>query len=218
MKIKEKRTAISLRKRGMTISEIQKVVHVSKSSISLWIRDVQLSPMESERIENKITAGQLRSREVIKQKSVNKLAEINKFARESFKRVEVTKSLEILLCACLYEGEGNKGFNQSLSFTNSDPKMISTFLGLLRSGFDVDESKFRVCIHLHHYHDKNKQLEFWSNITRIPKSQFMKPFMKKNSGLYKKEGYAGCISIRYYDISLKRKLMSIFKELVSHYF
>lgn len=217
MKLKEKHIAIELRKKGMTISEIQKVIHVSKSTISSWIQNIVLSPSENKRIENKITNGQLKSRAVIKQKSITRQLEIEEFAKQSFRLISVTQDLKRLLCACLYEGEGNKGYNQSLSFTNSDPKMILAFLGLLRDGFNVDESKFRVCVHLHSYHDIGKQIKFWSKITKISQSQFMKPFMKKNSGLYKKEGYAGCISIRYYDISLKRKLMAMFKELVESY-
>jgi len=43
MKLIEKQKVIELRKRGMTLSEIQKLVSVSKGTISLWMRDIILT-------------------------------------------------------------------------------------------------------------------------------------------------------------------------------
>jgi hypothetical protein len=51
-----------------------------------------------------------------------------------------------------------------------------------------------------------KQLNFWSKCTNIPLSNFIKPFMKKSSGLYKKKEYQGCASIRYYDSCIAKEL------------
>lgn len=50
----------------------------------------------------------------------------------------------------------------------------------------LNESKFSVQVHLHSYHDMNTQLNVWSEATGIPRSQFIKPYLKKNSSLYKK--------------------------------
>jgi transposase len=42
MKLIEKRNAIALRERGQSIKEIAKNLGVSKASVSMWVRDVEL--------------------------------------------------------------------------------------------------------------------------------------------------------------------------------
>lgn len=213
MKYLEKQKVIELRKLGLTISEIKKFIPVSKSTISLWIDGIVIPKSAQKRIRDKITFGQYRSREVLKQKSLSKKAEIERFSVGVLREIELSKNLAILICSCLYEGEGGKGKGQSFTFTNSDPKMVKTFLSLLRIAFKMDESKFRVCMHLHKYHKEEKQKDFWSKVTGISKDKFIKTFWKNTNSLYKKDNYQGCLSIRYYDISIKNKLMSIFNRL-----
>jgi len=50
MKLKEKSIAISLRKKGKSYGEILKKIKVSKSSLNLWLRDLELTPKQKERI------------------------------------------------------------------------------------------------------------------------------------------------------------------------
>ena len=213
MKLIEKQKVIALRKEGHTLSEIQKLVSASKSTISLWMQEVSLSPEGKKRISDKITLGQLRSREVLHKKLLLKLASEDKFVNDLYSSFKIDKYSKILICAALYGCEGLKNKKESLGFTNSDPYLIQIFMKLLRSSFKLDERKFSVCVHLHDYHNKRIQLEFWSKITQIPLAQFMKPYMKNSLHSYKKDGYPGCISVRYYDISIKRRLMTIFKKI-----
>ncbi len=42
-KLEEKQKAIELRKQGLSYSEIRKKVDVSKSTLSIWCRDINLS-------------------------------------------------------------------------------------------------------------------------------------------------------------------------------
>ncbi len=43
MKLKEKKKARKLRKKGKSYSEILKKVKVSKSTLSVWLRDIKLT-------------------------------------------------------------------------------------------------------------------------------------------------------------------------------
>ena len=52
-KLREKRLAIKLRKQGYSYKEILEQVHVSKSTISLWCRDVIMSPKQLEKLREK---------------------------------------------------------------------------------------------------------------------------------------------------------------------
>ena len=46
MKLNEKTEAIRLRRLGKSYSEIRKKVNVSKSTLSLWLRSVTLTPAQ----------------------------------------------------------------------------------------------------------------------------------------------------------------------------
>ncbi len=216
MKLAEKQKVIELRKKGMTLSEIQKLVPASKSSISLWMRGIILSKEEQERIDKKITDGQFKSREILRNKAILRQKDIETYAESVFDGFKFNKQMAMLFSACLYECEGGKAPYCTFSFTNSNPYLVQIFLKSLRNGFDVDEKKFRLHLHLHSYHDKQKQLMFWSNVTKVPLSQFIKVYLKKTSGMYKKDGYPGCLTIRYHDVTLKNKLLAIFKNLNKH--
>ena len=114
----------------------------------------------------------------------------------------------------LYWCEGEK-HSPAMRFTNSDPQMLNFFLKLFRSAFKIDESKLRVCLHLHEYHDQRQQKIFWSKITGIPEVQFSKIYLKPNTGLSKKEGYPGCVSLRYFDHKIALELEALSRLLVN---
>ena len=115
-----------------------------------------------------------------------------------------------LACALLYWCEGEKK-GGAVRFTNSDPVMIQTFLNLFRQSFKLDESKFRICLHLHSYHNQQKQKKFWSGITNIPVEQFQKIYTKPNQGKNKKKDYQGCVSLRYHDWQVAKEIEMIYK-------
>jgi transposase len=59
-KLKEKETAIELRKQGYSYSEILKKVPVAKSTLSLWLRSVGLAERQKQRLTEKKRKGQLK--------------------------------------------------------------------------------------------------------------------------------------------------------------
>ncbi|MBI4812147.1 hypothetical protein HY798_01690 [Candidatus Falkowbacteria bacterium] len=121
-----------------------------------------------------------------------------------------------IYCALLYYCEGAKS-GYYFQFTNSDPELVKVFLSLLRSSFSIDESKFRISLHLHSYHSARKQIGFWSEITQIPKRKFIKPYRKINSGKRMKADYQGCVNIKYYDTKLAREILGIGKAFIKIY-
>ena len=72
-------------------------------------------------------------------------------------------------------------------------------------------------MHLHKYHNEKVQKDFWSKITKIPKEQFNKSYLKPSNKKYKKEGYQGCIKVYYGDVSVARKLQAIAKIFMERY-
>lgn len=214
MKLKEKKEAIKLRQEGLSLKEISDKINVAKSSVSLWVKDLELSSKAKKIIASKLTEGQKRAveahREITRQKEVF----AKSYALNLVSKIKINKDLAQLVCALLYACEGSKGPKSTLSFTNSDPKMIAVFLKMLRAGFDIDERKFHLCVHLHDYHNEEKQLNFWSKTARIPRERFMRPYRKPHTGVNRKEGYQGCVCINYYDNSLRRKLLAIADQFI----
>lgn len=209
-KLKEK--AIALRKRGFSFREISESVGVSKSTASLWLSGVRLSLKAKERINKLSVIGRRKANRTNNKKKIVENKEISERVEKYFKQVSFSKDYLKIICAILYWREGTKN-DGGVVFMNSDPKMIKYFLYSFRNAFSVDESKFRALIHLHEYHNPEVQLKFWSNITKIPKFRFFKPYLKSNTGKNKKENYPGCISIRYYDKKVFKELVSVYKRL-----
>lgn len=206
-----------LRAKGYSIKELHKMMGVSKDTISRWVKGIVLSDEAQARINQNYTNGQLASMKTIREKTHKKDLISIDFAKGVVSKADTTKPNQSVLCSMLYFCEGNKSVKSLVSFTNSDPSLIATFLYLFRNSFSLDESKFRVLMHLHPYHDEKTQMSFWSKITGIPKNQFNKTYQKPTKGQYKKEGYQGCIKIRYNDVSVARNLHAIAKMFMERY-
>ena len=205
LKLHEK--AIHLRKIGNSLNEIHDKLRVSKSTLSEWLRDVVLSSGARQRLLKRITAGQLVSAEN-KRKKIKELKEDYYIeALQKLNSIDIDKNISLLIVALIYWCEGAKDFSRGVDFTNSDPNLIKTFLKLLRHSFILDENRFRVVVHLHEYHDREQQLKFWQDVTGIPSKQFTKPYLKKHTGKRKRKNYNGCISVRYYDVNVGRRLL-----------
>lgn len=214
-KTSEKEKAIKLRSRGHSLNEISDLLKISKSSASLWLRDVPLSEQARKIIFQKREHARLKSALTHHAQLRKRLDEAEAFADETVSTIKLDKAMSRVMCSLLYWCEGEKtNTDKTLTFANSDPKLTATFLAMLRKGFEVNEKKFRVCLHLHDYHDEKRQIAFWSRITGIPATQFSKTYNKPHTGKRTKEGYAGCASIRYYDTRIARQVQATARALL----
>jgi len=205
--------AEQLRSSGFSFREISEDLNISKSTASLWLGHIKLSRKAEERINNLGANGRAKGIETNKKRVAEENIAIIKKVDDYLSRTKVDLKVA---CSLLYWGEGTKyKANNLVSFTNADPEMISYFLYAFRNSFNLDEKKFRALIHLHEYHDAEKQLKFWSSITKIPKNQFYKSYFKKNTGKNRKNNYPGCINIRYPDHKIYKELIIIIRKLTN---
>jgi hypothetical protein len=214
--ISKKSQALALRQKGMLYSDVAKELGIAKSTAFAWTHSLPLDAIEKERALTNLKA--------IQHKKIMRLAIINRQKRvdrektiyEEAQRIVGNAPLSIdhkkLFCSILFWCEGGKDVRGGIQFINSDPVMIGKFLSLLREAFPLKEEKFRALVHLHDYHHQENQLKYWSKITQIPLSQFHKPYLKPHTGKNIREGYQGCISIRYLDSALGKLLKMIYSE------
>ncbi|MBI4252725.1 helix-turn-helix domain-containing protein [Candidatus Uhrbacteria bacterium] len=206
IKEKEKRQAILLRKRGKSYSEIQKVVGVSMSSISLWLRNVPLSKRQKDRLFRLKVRGAKNGGG--KKKHLQRLYESKKIIRSAWDEFPKKISSPLfLLGVSLYWAEGSKA-DEKMSLSNSDHLMIECFMKWLREVCDVPEKKVRVHLHIHSLHSKKGIEKYWSRITHIPLNQFIKTYVKTTSlGHRKNILYNGTCTVNVHDVTLYRKMI-----------
>ncbi|MBI4708702.1 MAG: hypothetical protein HY764_00670 [Candidatus Portnoybacteria bacterium] len=212
--------AQALRRRGLSLNEISGKLKISKSTASLWLRDFILSDKASARLSKRLTSGQLISAKNRKEKTdASRLACFMAGVDliDDRNQILCDKGILKIMCALMYYCEGGKSHDGEVQFTNSDPKLIRAFLNLLRRSFQLVESKFRVSLHIHKYHLVKEQIKFWSDVAKIPSSQFIKPYIKPNAGKNIKSGYAGCVNIKYYDATVARELLGLGKAFLEKF-
>ena len=206
-----KERAKKLRLAGFSIEGVARELGIAKSTSSLWLRGLSLNKVAIKRLEKRRLAGNRKIALIWKQKRKKQDDENLFLAEEVAKNIKKNIFHNKLYCSLLYWCEGGKGEGEGIRFVNSDPILIKTFLKLFRSAFPVDENKFRALMHLHKYHDEKKQRKFWSEMTKIPESQFHKTFLKANTGKRTKANYPGCIAIYYNSCRISREIKLIFQ-------
>lgn len=215
MKSDLKERAIRLRKQGHSYSEICKELGVAQGSCSLWLKNIVLDKKAQYRIQQLQKLGQLRSKQAVQKRIKDRNQKIQTEVNKIFSDLVIHEDTAKLLCAVLYWAEGEKGTN-AVAFSNSDPRMVKVFLTLLRNHFQINTRKLRALLHLHEYHNAAQQKIYWSQVTGIPTNR-ISIYRKPNSGRNIRIGYRGCISVRYYDVVLARKIEFIYNALIEKY-
>jgi AcrR family transcriptional regulator len=161
-KVAEQAKARELRASGMTLLDIATELGVAKSSVSLWVQDVEFTPGPRRR-------GRRRGPNSLQ---VRKQAEIDELMEEGRRRIGQLSEREFLVAgAALYAGEGSKG-DGVVAFANTDPRMMAFFAAWLRRFFAIDESRLRARVYLHEGLDIDAAIAFWAQITGVPQGQF----------------------------------------------
>jgi len=151
-KLREREQARALRSQGVTLAEIAQQLHVSKSSVSTWVRDVPFTPSKRR------TGAQRRPHPA----HDRKLREIEACDAEG-RRLIGRLSEDAFLAAgvALYAGEGAKT-DGSVKLANTDARIVSLFCAWLRRFFEIDESRLRVHLYLHQGLDLERAQRHWS--------------------------------------------------------
>ena len=118
-----------------------------------------------------------------------------------------------LYSALLYWCEGSKypGSN-AMSLANSDPVLLRTFVTLLRKGFILNESKFRIHLQIHSNQDYEHLKRYWSDQLKVSVTQFIRPTITLPEGKKHHPAYYGTCTLKYQDYSLQLRLIGIYED------
>jgi hypothetical protein len=203
-KVKEHEAARVLRAEGHTLAEIATKLGVSKSSASLWVRDVPFTPSPRRH-------GPHRRPHPAHEAKLRQIEDLN---REGIERIGVLDEAAFLAAgAALYAGEGSK---DEVSFANSDPEMVRFFCAWLRRFFEIEEERLRVRVYLHLGLDLDAVEQFWSELTQVPRSQFRKPYRAiPDPSIRRNKHEYGCVYVRYTCTKTHRQVMGLVRALLS---
>ena len=209
----EKQRALALREKGLSYSQIKAIISVSKSTLSLWLKDMPLSQSEINVLRAKSPQRIERFRNTMKAK--RDVEEKVSFSQVS-KEIGVLSKREILIAGLfLYWGEGTKAAPYTVAVTNTDPDVLRFFVHWLEL-LGVKKGNMRVVLHLYMDMDVKKEMRFWSTYLNIPKTQFRKPYIKKTRfcDITYKSGFGhGTCSVLYLDKKMYQYVRSGLKYI-----
>ncbi|THA74522.1 hypothetical protein E6R60_20570 [Streptomyces sp. A0642] len=190
--------ARELRLEGRTYDQIQVELGCSKSSISLWVRDL---PKPEPRYTDEERLALMRAGLADLRATQDQARQATKrIARES---VGQLSDRELFLAGVtLYWAEGAKdkpySRRENLLFINSDPNVIKVYLkwlGLL----GVTPERLHVRVSIHETADAAAAEEFWADLTGVPRAEFKRATLKKHSPKTNRKNtgaaYHGCLVI-----------------------
>ncbi len=201
-----------LRQSGKTYAEIRSQYPIPKSTLSLWLgkkypeiftRKMQLQHLKKIRVS---------ARESIQRLKKQREARASESAHKVLKTLHLKDAgMRISLLAMLYWSEGTKAEgSHGLRFVNTDPRLIVLFMTLLRSSFTIDESRLRIRLHVHHYHNLREATAFWSKLLHVSPTQFWKPYRKpRNKEKRHRRNFKGICFIYYPGHYIRKELLEI---------
>lgn len=139
-KKKERIEARKLRKRGFSLNAIASKLIVSKSTVSQWVRDIQLTHKQKRELLSRSAPFAAKKNAQARQSRIKK-------HQEAGRELAIEKSgiASFIAGTMLYWAEGTKSKNQ-VDFTNSDLSMVKFFVKYLKVYFKVPNEKISIQI------------------------------------------------------------------------
>ncbi len=201
--------AKDLRSQGYTYHEIYDYLgeKIPKSTLSSWFKNISLPVEYYQRMKICGYANIKLAQQHNKKQLDLRLHQLRTKNLDLNRQIDLSTGKIIL--SVLYWCEGNKyPASKCLRFCNSDPRMITLFITLLRLCYQINESKFRMTIQCRSDQNQIELSSFWQKITSIQPSQQYKPRVDSRSigKSTLKSNYHGVCVIDYFDTNLQCEL------------
>lgn len=218
--------AIELRKKGLSYREILEQVHVARSTLSVWLRDIKLAKKHRVRLSEKQRLSALRGAASRYRQRILRTEEIY---REAARDIAAISDRELwFMGIMLYWAEGAQEREarpgSGVWFTNSDPHMIKIFLKWLLEVCKVPRNaiSFEVTVQGPHRYTEAHIVQYWSYITGFKKKDFSRVYFKQQHLKRKRKksaAYQGVLKIKVKESSgLNRKIAGWIRAIYAYYF
>jgi len=180
LSLKEK--AINYRKQGYSYGMISEKLGLAKSTLSNWLKEVPYRP--SKETLERIKLAPIKSAQVAHDRKVANIAAIKKLAKKELGKL--TKRDLWLLGIGLYLGEGSKLYER-IRIINSDPEIIKLAVKWFKEICDLKNENLIPAIHTYPDNNIPETINYWSKITKIPKTQFNKTQIDRRNNKSRKK-------------------------------
>ncbi len=205
-----RKRAIALRRSGLSYREISGQLAVSKSSLSLWLREIPLTEEHREAMRQRAADASATRAET--NRAIRSRRRGATHAAAKAQVVDLSESELFVAGVVAYWAEGAKNkpwrTGAGVKFMNSDPALIMVFLAWLRLiGVADDRRVFRVQIH--ESADVAAAIQFWAEFVGVPTSDVRTTLKRHNPTTVRKNtgpDYHGCLCVyvrRSADLNLR---------------
>jgi hypothetical protein len=221
--------AFRMRLAGHSYNEIQAALGVPKSTLSGWFKKVVLSDAALARLASRASLGSatlIKRNKMQTHKAEQRAREIRASAKK--KIPALTKRDVLIIGAVLYWAEGYKRLQirdgkermgHSISFVNSDPMMIKTFLRFLREVLEISRDEIHLTMRLYPHINEESARKHWMKITELPLSCFQKTTNMVSSASKGKRPYNrlpyGTLQVAVYDTAEFHYLLGLIEGVQS---
>lgn len=177
--------ARKLRREGKSIREINELTGFSKSSISVWVRDIKLTRIQQDRLSQKERQNRERFASQIQAMAKAKKEEKDKRYQEYYEEAKEIYELNhtnplFMFLLGIYIGEGDKQPN-NIGITNGDPKVIKAsmdFFKLLNA--ESEKNRIRISIHRDNGFSEEEISKYWSDRLNVPSENIKVSYDKRS--------------------------------------
>lgn len=203
--------AVQLRRKGASLTTIEKSLNIPRSTLSGWLRSIPLTQEQIVALSKKryLALENARKKAVLwhnQQKEI-RLKEAEHKALESLSQIDLQNNtiLELAL-AMLYLGEGFK--NDRTGLGSSNPLILNFFITSLIEIYSIDRNKIKCELHLRADQDPVALKYYWSEILNIPLSNFTTISSdKRTAGSPTYSSYKGVCAVQCGNVAIQRRLV-----------
>jgi len=211
----KKNKALSLRRRGRSITEISDKLNIPKSTIGVWCRNLKLGKKQIERLAKRQESGSYKGRmKFLERIRSNRLLQTKKLRQEGLSDVKNISRRDLFVSGiAMYLSEGaTSESSEEVSFTNSDFRTVLFMKKWFSNICKISNDRFIIQIRINKLHkDRINSVEnYWSKMINVPLSQFTKTILIKSKAkkVYPKDDtYYGTIRLKVKQgTQLRRKI------------
>ncbi|MEK7187097.1 MAG: hypothetical protein AAB690_02250 [Patescibacteria group bacterium] len=192
-----------LREKGKSIYDIARELDLRPTTVSYWCKNIKLTCSQIDKISEN---GKKKARQAMllfTERQRKKRLKWQEAEREKGKKLigNLSRRDITLVGLGLYWGEGYKGENGELGFTNSNPDIIEFFLLWLREfGVSKKDLIFRLTINEVFENQERKLKRFWVKKLGVKEEQFSKTTViktnLKKADISRKNTYKGILRVK----------------------
>jgi hypothetical protein len=216
-KFVERTKVRQLRREGKSYSEIRKIVKVSKSSLSLWLKDIPLTGRQIERIKGNKGKAIERFIETMRLKREKRLLEYYKIQRNKWPPLS---DRELFLAGLfLYWGEGNKASRHTISVSNTDPDVLKFSILWMTKSLKIPIKSIKASLQLYSDMNLDEAVDYWVKELGISKDLFNKPYIKMSTrSSIDQRGFGhGTCSVSAQSTVIKENLLMAIRGIADFY-